>query len=466
MQLSSFAASETCSPERSIVRSPFRRIRWPLAMLQMFAAATLFSDSSESTNFTRIVLAQGGNAKNAKNANKPEEPTAMELPSLGFDYDAADDVTDPDETPDGKTRLNEVTNRAREIYREYNAVERERRPLAGPRDILAREVYQLAVGINDATAAAAQAEKQIFTLQQQIAASNDAALKNALSNQQQILANLKLLAQNNANAINMRQPKLNALNIAIKPLDDRLRKLWEELNSCRKQWLDLRVPHEKYARSDFEQLKIVIDDWLRIDGLWPDAFCWGALCAFELGDYEKAQELVERADKIRTEVLGSRKTWSQVEALQGLIASRAPGQRGKSTGFIDKAMGHVDREKDWVTHFVAGRAASEHERLATKAKAYFDRALKIKPNSLCVKYHLALLQTTSPNKSVVDVAAGTKLLESVWSRTGKRSWRMSFALVKAYDAAKRKADADNQWEATLALAPAGKHAELSSLRNP
>jgi tetratricopeptide (TPR) repeat protein len=271
--------------------------------------------------------------------------------------------------------------------------------------------------------------------------------------------------QSNSNEINLRQPKLTALNIALKPLDDRLIKLWQELNSCRKQWLDLRVPHEKYARSDFEQLKIVIDDWLRIDGLWPDAFCWGALCAYELGDYEKAEQLVASADKIRTEVLGSRKTWSQVEALQGLIACRATGQRGKSVGFIEKAMGHVDQKKDWVTHFVAGRAASEHERLATKAKAYFDRALKIKPNSLCVKYHMALLQTTSGNKSVLDVAAGTKLLESVWSRTGKRSWRMSFALVKAYDAAKHKADADNQWEATLALAPPSKHAELNSLRN-
>jgi tetratricopeptide (TPR) repeat protein len=208
-----------------------------------------------------------------------------------------------------------------------------------------------------------------------------------------------------------------------------------------------------------------IDDWLRIDGLWPQAFCWGALCAYELGDYEKAAEWSEKADQLRVEIFQSRKPWAQIEALQGLIALNTPGQRSRSMGFIQKAMSHADKVKDWETHFVAGRTLAENERQASRAKAYLEKALAIKPSCLCAKYWLARLQTTSADKSVQDVAAGTKLLESLWSRTGKRSWRISFALVRAYDAAERTADSDRQWATTLAMAPAGKHAELKSQRS-
>ncbi|MBS0203573.1 MAG: hypothetical protein JSS49_11780 [Planctomycetes bacterium] len=440
------------------------------------AGAILVATSVLPTDSSTTALAQNAKGKTSKKSGKAaavEENTQEELPELSFGYDVRDIdeyVPDPDETPEGKARIGEVSNRAREIYREYNAVEKERRPLAGPRDILLGEIFQLQTVINESTVLIVQNNAQIASLQRMLGLLNGAELanaKNAISNLQANVANLSGIIRGNNTEIANRQPKLNALNIAIRPLDDRLRKLWEELNACRKQWLELRVPQEKYTRSDFEQLKFVIDDWLRIDGLWPDAFCWGALCAYELGDYEKAAELVEKADKIRTQVLRIKKTWSQVEALQGLVCYQLPGQRGKSAGWIQKSMSHGGKEKeaDWVTPFIAARAASEHERYASKAKAYYERALKIKPNCLCAKYGLARLQTTSSDKSVSDLTGGTKLLESIWSRTGKRSWRMSFALVQAYDAAKRKGDAERQWDTTLALAPASQHAELNAKRN-
>ena len=103
--------------------------------------------------------------------------------------------------------------------------------------------------------------------------------------------------------------------------------------------------------------------------------------------------------------------------------------------------------------------------MASKARVYFQHALKVKPNFLCAKYCLVSPQTATTDKDVRDVAAGTNQLESLWTRTGKRTWRMSFALAQAYDAAARTEDASSQWEETLKLAPLSKHEELLALRN-
>jgi tetratricopeptide (TPR) repeat protein len=409
--------------------------------------------------------AQGAKGKAAKKPEKPEkpqEPEQLELRSLAFDFVVGSDeyTPDPDETPEGQARLVVITNRAKELYREYDVIERERRPLAGQRDIIGGEMYQLGTRLNQVSAAIRQTNTNIAELQSQISVSNNNDLKNQLRAEQQSLGALQAEGQGCSNAINARRPKFDALCIAIKPLDNRLQKMWAELNDCRKQWLEIRVPNEKYARSDFELLKSVLNDWLIVDGLWPDAFCWGALCSYELGDFDRADELIEKADKIRTNVLGSRKTWSQIEALQGLVYYRLPRQQRKSVSSLEKAMSHVDKE-DWVTPFIAGRAAAEPDRKkAAKAKAYFERALKTKPNCIYASFHLAVLQTTTDEKAVRDVPAGLKVLESLWTRTGKRSWRMSVALAKAYDAANRKGDANRQWETALALAPERNRANL------
>ena len=75
------------------------------------------------------------------------------------------------------------------------------------------------------------------------------------------------------------------------PFNSRLQKLGSELAKCRKQWLDIRTPQEKYGRADYECFKVVNDDWLRIDGLWPQAFSWGALVAYEFADYDRSVDV-------------------------------------------------------------------------------------------------------------------------------------------------------------------------------
>jgi hypothetical protein len=151
--------------------------------------------------------------------------------------------------------------------------------------------------------------------------------------------------------------------------------------------------------------------------------------------------------------------------MQGLVALQTQGQKSKSAGLVQKAISRADKDSDWQTYFIAGRASEETGRLDGKAKVFLERALKIDPDCHQAAYFLGRLQTTSSEKSVRDVDAGIKLLESAWSRTGKRSWRIGFALVKAYDAGKRDSDATRQWEATLALAPVRVHEQLKKERS-
>lgn len=423
--------------------------------------------------FGTELLAQGTKAKGKKGEEPAKAAVAevevQELPNLNFEsvYQDADQMAaDPDDTPEGQARLNEVVRRAKEIYREYENIERERRPLAGPRDVMVGEMLQLATGINQANATIIQLNKQIADLNNQMVVTNNAGLKSEIASRQATISVLQQRIQFSNSEIAARQPKVAALNAQIKPLDDRLRKLWEELNACRKQWLELRVPVDKYNRADFERLKIVIDEWLRVDGLWPQAFCFGALCAFEMGDYEKASDLVERADKLREEVIYSRREWPQILALRGLVTFRAAGQRSRASTILQKAISSLEKTKDtdWETSFVIGRALADKDGQESRAMAFFERTLKIKPNCLCAKHWMSRIQTTTSNKKIQDLEGGIKLLESVWSRTGKRSWRISFDLVRAYDNAKRKDAADQQWEVTLRLAPSNEHADLRKQR--
>jgi hypothetical protein len=154
-------------------------------------------------------------------------PPAFDVDSLSGDVGEAG--LDPDETPDGSSRLAKVTTRAREIYAERNDVVRERRPLADNRDILLGEIGQLQGVMKDAVAAKARAASQIGQIRKQMRLATD-SMRQALENQetslQRVISDADMVLRTNQSAITARQPALNALNTAIAPLDSRLTKLW------------------------------------------------------------------------------------------------------------------------------------------------------------------------------------------------------------------------------------------------
>lgn len=374
-----------------------------------------------------------------------------------------------DATPEGRKRLTVLQARAKEIFKDRDSTESELRPLLIPRDRLVGEVTLLNQGISNAQQAIVQGQNQIRRLQQQLnngGNNNTNAITLEIEN-----VELQILTANRAISVNReeiaeRTPEIAALNQQIQPLTDRLLKLWLELNTSRTQWLEIRQPQFKYAHGNFESLKQVIDDWLAIDSLWPDAFCWAALTNYELGNYEAAWNFVDRAAELR-QTLRFPKAWAQGEALRGLIAARLPERRGKAAGHLQSAQVYVNKDKNtnWEVFFLVGRAAVENDKQAAKARSSFDKALKINPEAACVKFWYGHLQITTTTATVRDVAAGTKTLEGLWDKSTKKSWRLAHELALAYDAAFRTADADSTWKVVLELAPAEYHDKLSEARS-
>lgn len=427
--------------------------------------------------FPTTTCAQSKTAKKTKPTTKKNKAVDQEQPPEKpleeVDFGSApirlrdgDTPSELDATPEGRERLADLESRAKEIFKDRDRVERELRPLIIPRDRLLGEVTLLNQGILNAQQAIVQGQNQLRNLLQQPKNANN---EEALNNQIQNVENQIRLA-NNAITINQeeiaeRTPEINALNLQIQPLHGRLLKLWVELNGFRTQWLEIRQPQSKYAHGNFEGLKQVIDDWVLIDGLWPEAFCWAALTNYELGNYEEAWTNVERAAELR-KTLRLSKAWAQGEALRGMIAAQLPDRRGKAAGHLQSAQLYVNKDKNtnWQVFFLIGRAVVENDKQAAKARTNFDKALKINPDATCVKYWNAHLQITTTTGTVRDVAAGIKTLEELWEKSTKQSWRLAQELVLAYDAAYRKADADKTWQVVLELAPQAKHAELQEAR--
>lgn len=415
------------------------------------------------------VEAQSKSSKKSSKAEETEADSGLEEASFGV-VSATDPEGGPadevDETEEGRQRVAELIGRAREIFRERDQVEKTRRPLAGPRDILQGEINQLNQNVLAANQAISRGQAQLRNLERQAKLNgNENGAIDQIRDVQFSIGQAQTAIRFSQSEIAKRVPELDAFNAQIKPLDERLRKLWEELNNSRKQWLELRQPQKKYAYGNFELMKKVLDDWLLIDGLWPEAFCWAALCAYELGNYESAWEYVDKAAEIRR-ILNFPKAWPQGEALRGLIAAKVPSRRGKSAGYLQSALVYANKNKksDWQTYFLVGRAAVESDKAAPKAKANFEKALKINSDVACVKFWYGRLQTTSTVDTVRDVKEGTNRLEAMWLKSTKKSWRLSHALVLAYDAAKRDADATKAWEVTLELAPRSEHSNLIALR--
>lgn len=423
-----------------------------------------------------ITYGQSKTAKKTKpftkktKGNEQEESPATPLEEIDFgapikfrDGDTPDEL---DATPEGRERLEELESRAREIFEDRDEVESQMRPLVVPRDRLVGEVTVLNQGILNAQQTINQWQNQRGKLLQQL---NNGGNTDGIRNQineidlQITMANEAILF--NRREIAERTPEIIALNQQIDPLNARLLKLWLELNNFRKQWLEIRQPQFKYSRGNFEALKQVIDDWLLIDGLWPDAFCWAALTNYELGNYEAAWDYVDKAAELRT-TLRFPKAWAQGEALRAMIAAQIPERRSKAAGHLQSAQVYVNKDKNtnWETYFLVGRAVVENDKLAAKARTNFDKALKINPDAECIKFWYAHLQNTTTTATVRDVATGTKTLETLWEKSTKQSWRLAHELVLAYDAGFRKTDADRVWELVLELAPRDRHDELKEAR--
>lgn len=412
-------------------------------------------------------------AKSSARPNKSAKAAANEaanesLPEVDFDSprDAAAEITpivqDKDETPEGRQRLKEVEDRARTIFRERDGVADKRRPLALDRDVRVGQVRQAQAAILEAQQNYKALDEEAVAVRQQLAIAppaQAAQLKAQLAVIQANGAALKVVVANRTAFISNMTPPIDALNIQIAPFDERLQKLWQELTEARKQWIELRQPTDKYARGEFEALRRVLDAWLLIDGLWPNAFAWAALCSYELHDFDKASDYLEKAQNIPQE-LRAKGTGSQLAALTGLITAKLPGQSEKARKAITIALRDVDKKTGWETYFLVGRYYVDRERELLRAKANLETALKIKPNCLSAKLWLARLQTTAADDKIRDLKAGIKTLEYLWETTGKRAWRLAFFLFEAYHRAGRSADANLLWEKSLQLAPRERHEQL------
>lgn len=396
-----------------------------------------------------------------------------DLPEVDFDSGsvastATTKVVEPkDETPDGKRRLREVEERARTIFRERDGVMDKRRPFALNRDVLVGQVVQAQQRIDqaqqqykslDADAADVRAQIAIATGAQRAQLQNQLAVINASGNQ------LTAIVKQQQGVISNLTPQIDALNIQIAPFDERLQKLSQELAEARKQWIDLRQPQEKYTRGEHESLRRVLDDWLLIDGLWAAAFQWAALCSYELQDYDKAADYLEKVQNLPEEARRSKNAQSQLAALTALIYGKLPGQSEKARKAVVAALRDVDKKNGWETYFMVGRFYVDRERELLRAKANLELALKVRPSCLPAKLWLARLQTTASDDKIRDLKAGIKTLEYLWDTTGKRSWRLAFFLFEAFHRAGRSADANGMWERAIQLAPAERHDQLKTDR--
>jgi hypothetical protein len=400
--------------------------------------------------------------KNPKKANQ-QSPGQNETELFGPPFGAnplADNEPDPDQQSWGIAKLAELVRQAREANTECTSIERDCRPLVTERSNLMVAATQKQLVAAAADIQVKNLDAQLNVLKQRVRFSNVGLLLNAQEDKLRAERDgyARTRDTNNAEAEN-HVARLAQLKETLQYSFIKFKRRWDELNDCRKRWLEICRPHDKYARADFEGARRVTDEWLQVDNLWMDAYCWSALCAYELGEFLPAKERIETAEKLRTEVLRQVRPIRLIEAMQGLIAIQLPAQRSKSASIVQKAMTNVDKD-DWQTPFVAGRAAVELGRQDSRAKAFFERTLKINPDCQYAKYWLGHLQTTSTETRVRDLDAGIAMLESTWSFSGMQSWRIGVALARAYDAAGREPAASRQWKSTLELVPVSERSKL------
>jgi tetratricopeptide (TPR) repeat protein len=325
------------------------------------------------------------------------------------------------------------------------------------------EIAQTRQRLLQSQAMTAVTERQIALLENQLQFSAGSETKELRSQQGRLRSSVNSLVKkisSDRKLIEDRATQIRALNPQIASLDQRMQRLDEELAESRKQWLEIRQPMEKYSRGDFEGLRRVLDDWLILDGQWPEAYAWAALCAYELDAMDSAADYLEKARRLGTDPSRSKKLPSQLEALTALIRRQQPGQAAKAESALANALRLADKNSDWETYFLLGRCYFERADDGVRAKSHFERALAIRPTADCAKLWLARLQTTSTVPAVRDVYGGTTSLEQLWEKHGRSSWRLASFLAEAYSAAQRPVDAEAMWKTASELAPANQNVRL------
>jgi hypothetical protein len=229
---------------------------------------------------------------------------------------------------DGLDRLQEIEELARRLSSERDAVARERRPFALRRDEMLGEMTQARGRMARNQIAAVAAGRQITQLENQIkllSGSEARQLQSLRSRLQSQFNSLVRELKADGKLLDDRATQVNALNLQMSSLEQRMHSLNEELSECRNQWLRIQQPLEKYSHGDFEGLRRVLDDWLVLDSQWPEAFGWAALCAYELDEIDAAANYVKKAEALRWALTGSKRKWPHLEALTALIYQKQPG---------------------------------------------------------------------------------------------------------------------------------------------
>ena len=390
------------------------------------------------------------------------ESEAPKWSTLDFGWVSGDEsdgnlsAVDKDQTLEGKSRLAELESTARGLYRDYHALQKELSPSMARRAPLIHSVNLATQQNQQAIPQVEQLQAQADVLKGQLQLTSGSVRRDLQNNLNQINGQIgSMTRQINGNiaGINQTMPQIQSLNYLIQPLNEQLTKLGSQMTETRKQWLTIRQPIEKYTRGDFELLRNVLDDWLLIDGLWPDAQLCGALCAYETGDMEGAYGYLEKLIDLETNIYKPKKPWARTEALKGLVLMKMPGQTTKAKTAMQRAAQLVDKKTDWETYFILGRSCADRDREAAKAKIHLENALKIKPNFPLAKLWLARVQTSATSDKIHDPQSAVKTLESLWKSSGERSWRMADWLSQAYRAAGETDAAARTMTVAVSLAP-------------
>jgi tetratricopeptide (TPR) repeat protein len=337
----------------------------------------------------------------------------------------------------------------------------QRKPKADQRLKLAEASFQAADQMSAAHNNIGTLNYQISDSEGQLALSTGQAAAQLRNHIAQCQRNISQLSGN----INTLQSKINsnavqiaALNQQIHPYDVQLRRLWLDATEVRKKWIDFVNPMGKFTRGDFKELQEHIDVWTRLDTVWPGVYLWAALCAFEQGDQERADNYARLAGTAFQELYGPRKKWSQGEALAGLILSKSRGSSTKAEKLLANARRHANKESDWETYYFLG-CAYANKKDNGRAKANFKSALEIAPSHVCLKAWNARIQIRSADAED-NIDNEIETLKTYWDASKETSWQLGLFLSEAYLKTNQPEEAKKVLVQALQLVPAEKQKSI------